>query len=160
MQVASLEKGQNHYHQIDSIAGVPIDATQLELLQHATLEVNLSDNNLTQIQSLAAIAALRQTQDNLDMAGNKVHESRQSFSTNLGVPSRPRGLSLKEKARLASGMHILKTYTEKLIDVRQQVRTATVLLLGDIQTHAHQTSSSGKRKAKTTTAADDVSSLL
>ncbi|TNV86817.1 hypothetical protein FGO68_gene14494 [Halteria grandinella] len=163
--VASLEKTplHNQYHQIDSIAGVQFDATQLEFLQHATLEVNLSDNNLTQMQSLAAIAVLRQTQDNLDLPPNK-YESRQSFSTFLGNnPSRVQGISLKEKAtlesRLASEMHILKTYTEKLIDVRQQVRTATVLLLGDASQVNTQTTSSGKRRAKQTTTAEDNNSL-
>lgn len=89
----------------------------MELLQHATLEVNLSDNNLTQIQSLAAIAALRQTNENFDNICNK-YESRQSFSTFLGGPSRVKEISQKDKARIANGMHILKTYSEKLIDVR------------------------------------------
>jgi hypothetical protein len=43
-------------------------------------------------------------------------------------------------------MHVLKTYSEKLVDVKQQVRTAQVMLLGD----ASQGGGSLKKRNTTT----------
>lgn len=68
-------------------------------------------------------------------------------------------------ARVTAGMHILKTYTEKLIDVKQQVRSAKVLLLGDAtggpnpSSNKNRGKSNKKTAATTTNLQDDYSSF-
>lgn len=119
----------------------------MDMMQHATMEVNLSDNNITRVQSSAALAAFRgqtpgeyETKNSVSTfiggGGNATAGSKLKSKSMRGGLTMSRCDEAKEKAsllsaRISAGMHVLKSYTEKLVDVKQQVRQAQVLLLGD-----------------------------